>query len=39
MIHMTVDIFASRPQVESLWIAAALLAAMAVWRPAPTRER
>ncbi len=30
MVHMTVDIFASRPQVESLWIAAALLAAMAV---------
>lgn len=39
MVHMTVDIFASRPQVEALWIAAALLAAMAVRLPAPTRER
>jgi putative inorganic carbon (HCO3(-)) transporter len=28
MIHMTVDIFASRPLVESLWLAAAILATL-----------
>lgn len=28
MVHMTVEIFQSRPQVQLLWLAAALLAAM-----------
>ena len=39
MVHMTVDIFSSRPQVQSLWIAAALLAAMATWQRANTVRR
>jgi putative inorganic carbon (HCO3(-)) transporter len=36
LVHMGVDIFQSRPQVEGLWLAAALLAAMALIIRAPT---
>ena len=35
MVHMLVDIFQSRPQVQLLWVAAALIAAMAAL---PRRE-
>jgi O-antigen ligase len=29
MVHMLVDVFSSRPQVQSLWLCAALVAAIA----------
>jgi putative inorganic carbon (HCO3(-)) transporter len=35
MVHMTVDIFASRAQVQSLWLVAALVAAVAALDESP----
>ena len=38
LVHMTVDIFKSRPQVQLLWLVAALLIAMASIVQAPGRR-
>ena len=39
MVHMTVEIFQSRPQVQLLWLAAALLAAMSTMSRRATMAR
>jgi O-antigen ligase len=39
MVHMTVDIFASRAQVQALWLVAALVAATAALDETPQVDR